>query len=290
MADPALTPSGEGSAPEPVPEQKPSGRSLRQAVITALVLLALIIIAAFIGPNAFFVLATAVVLLAQYELLDALTKTGSNPVVAFGIACGFGMLVAGYMQEPRYLPVVVAGALIGSFVLALRPNRGRRAMSDVAWTLLSVAWIGGGGAAAVYILSLDPGGLLLLVSFVLITALDDIGAYFVGTRFGKHKMAPSISPAKSWEGFAGGIVTALIGGAGFGYFVDALSVESGLVLGVIAGLLAPVGDLVESMAKREIGIKDSSGLLPGHGGFLDRLDAIIFCAPAAAVYLRFVAS
>ena len=161
-------------------------------------------------------------------------------------------------------------------------------MSDAAWTLLGVTWIGGGGAGAVSILKIDDNGLAMLVAFVLITALDDIGAYFVGTRFGKHKIAPSISPAKSWEGFFGGMVTALLGGMAFGAVVDGLGVLDGLAIGGICSLLAPVGDLIESMAKREIGIKDSGRLLPGHGGFLDRLDAIIFCAPAVYVYIRLV--
>lgn len=272
----------------PPAELPPRGRSLRQAVMTAVFLLVLIVVAALIGPDAFFLLAATVVLLAQFELLDALRTTGHRPVRSFGVLCGLAMLIVGYLEEPRLLAAVLSIAMVGAFILALRPNRGRSAMSDVAWTLLSVAWIGGGGAAAVLILAIEPGGLGLLISFVLITALDDIGAYFIGTRFGRHKMAPGISPAKSWEGFIGGFATALIGGAGFGYFIDALGVEHGLVLGAIAGLLAPVGDLVESMAKREIGIKDSSGLLPGHGGFLDRLDAIMFCAPVACLYLRAV--
>lgn len=265
------------------------GRSLRTAVVTALILILIIVGTAIAGPTPFFFLVLTVVLLAQYELLDSLRRTGRKPVLPFGLACGLAMLIVGFYERPQYLALVVGVTMVGSFILALRPNRGASAMSDVAWTVLSVAWITGGGAAATMLLKLDDG-LSLLISFVFITALDDIGAYFVGTRFGRHKMAPSISPAKSWEGFAGGMVVAIAGGAAFGYFIDALGVVPGMVLGLIAGLLAPVGDLVESMAKREIGIKDSSGLLPGHGGFLDRLDAIIFCAPAAFVYLRFIAT
>jgi phosphatidate cytidylyltransferase len=257
-------------------------------VITGVALIILIIGTAVAGPTAFFFLAAIVVLLAQFELLDALRKAGRRPVLPLALAGGAAMLVVAYYEKPRLLAAVLAATLVGAFVLAMRPGRGPEPMTDVAWTLLSVAWITGGGAAAVMLLRLDDG-LSLLISFVLITALDDIGAFFVGTRFGKHKLAPSISPAKSWEGFAGGMVTTLAGGAAFGSVVDALGVENGLALGVIAGFLAPVGDLVESMAKRELGIKDSSGLLPGHGGFFDRLDAIIFCAPAAFLYIRFVA-
>jgi phosphatidate cytidylyltransferase len=133
---------------------------------------------------------------------------------------------------------------------------------------------------------IEPGGLPLLIASILVVATDDIAAFFMGSRFGRHKMAPSISPAKSWEGFAGGTVGALVAGAIAGAVLHELSWLEGMGLGLVCGGLAPVGDLAESLAKREIGIKDSGGLLPGHGGFLDRVDAIVFCTPAALVYLR----
>lgn len=267
-------------------EVKP-GRSLKHAVITALILLALIIVCALIGKVAFFVLATTVVLIALFELYDALVQTGHRPNVPFGLACGFALLLVSFFERPVLIPVVLALTMYGSFVLALRPDRGRFAASDVAWTLLGVGWIGGGGAAAVSMLQLEDG-VLLLVAYVLITALDDIGGYFAGTRFGRHKMAPSISPAKSWEGWVGGFAASLAGGLFFGFLLQSLEPVHGLAIGAISGVLAPVGDLVESLAKREIGIKDSGRLLPGHGGLLDRLDAILFCAPAVYLYLRFV--
>jgi phosphatidate cytidylyltransferase len=184
--------------------------------------------------------------------------------------------------------LVIAAALNGAFVLALRPGRGRSPMSDVAWTLLGVAWIGGGGAGAVSILVFEPEGLLMLIGFVAVTALGDTGAYLFGTTLGKHKIAPSISPVKSWEGFVGGLVSSLAAGALLAYILYDLHVDDGLAIGAICGLLGPVGDLVESMAKREIGVKDSGRILPGHGGFLDRLDAILFCAPAVYLYLHFM--
>lgn len=241
------------------------------------------------GPDAFFVLIVAVVLLAVFELMDALRNSGRRPSVAVALVGGFSLLLVTYLEAPRLLAVMLAVTMYAALLLALRPGRGRSPASDAAWTFLGVAWIAGGGAGATAILTITPGGLNLLIAYVFITALDDVGAYFTGTRFGRHKMAPSISPAKSWEGFVGGFVCALLGGYIFGSLVNELGTTDGLVLGGIAGLLAPAGDLMESLAKREIGIKDSGRLLPGHGGFLDRLDAIIFCAPAAALYLRFVA-
>lgn len=267
----------------------PPGRSLPQAVATGLVLLGLILLAYVLGRTAFFLLVAAVVLIALFELLDALVQHGGRPVVLFGLLCGFALLVVAFLRQPRLFIVVIAATMLGALLLALRPERGATPASDAAWTTMGVAWIGGGGAAAVSILMLGEG-LLLLVAFVLTTALSDIGAYFVGTRLGRHKMAPSISPAKSWEGFGGGLACSLLGGMLFAALLPDLTLLEGLLLGLICGLLAPVGDVVESLVKRELGIKDSGRLLPGHGGFLDRLDALLFCAPAAFFYLRLVAA
>ncbi len=272
-----------------VPSHKKSGgRSLAQAIVTALVLVGLLVGFYLLGASAFFVLICAVVLLALFELLDALKKSGRRPLISFGLLCGFGMLWVAYLERPAYFGVVLAVTVFGSLLLGLRPNRGESPSSDAAWMVVGVMWICGGGAAATAITRLEPGGLNLLVAMVAIVALDDIAAYFAGTTFGKHKMAPSISPAKSWEGYAGGVLAALAAGVAASAILDELTLLHGVDIAVIVGLLNPVGDLVESSAKREIGIKDSSGLLPGHGGMLDRLDAILFCAPAVYLYLRFI--
>ncbi|HEV2756690.1 MAG TPA: phosphatidate cytidylyltransferase [Actinomycetota bacterium] len=274
--------------PSPPPSGTVPGRSLRQAVITALVLLALIVVCAIGGRRWFFVLAATVVIMAMFELLDALVQKGRRPSIPLGLAGVLAILVAAYQEKFAFIAIVLAVATYAALVFALRPSRGTTPASDSAWTIFGLAWIGGGGAGAVSILVMG-GGLPLLIASILIVACDDIGAYFAGTRFGRHKMAPSISPAKSWEGFAGGIATALAAGLLFASLLDEMTVTTGLALGAIAGLLAPVGDLVESQVKRELGIKDSGRLLPGHGGMLDRLDAIIFCCPALSLYLHFVA-
>lgn len=273
------------TSPEPTPK---GGRSLKEAVITALALVGLIGVVYLLGVRAFYVLVCVVVLTALFELLDALLQTGHKPSLVLGLAGGMGMLGVAYSERPEYYGVVLAGVLVGGFIWALRPARGRSPSTDAAWTLFGVAWIGGGGAGAASMLTLDPGGLNLLVSFVLTVAAGDIAAYFIGTALGKHKIAPSISPNKSWEGFVGGILGSLAGGLLFGLLLDELTLAHGLAIGALCGCIAPIGDLVESLAKREIGIKDSGRLLPGHGGFLDRIDAIIFAAPAVFLYLRFV--
>jgi phosphatidate cytidylyltransferase len=269
-------------------EPTPPARSLKAAVATALFLLGLIALCYALGRTAFFFLAFTVVLIALWELLDALIQNGRRPGVPIALAGGAGLMAVAFLERPALLPVVIAGTVYALLLWSLRSARGATPASDVALAMLGVTWIGGGGAAAVAMLKLPAGGLQLLVGFVLITAVDDIAAFFAGTAFGSHKMAPSISPAKSWEGFAGGLVGAVGGGALFGLMMNELTAVEGLAIGAICGLLAPAGDLVESMVKRELGIKDSGRLLPGHGGLLDRLDAILFCAPAVYVFLRFV--
>ncbi|MEA2498061.1 MAG: phosphatidate cytidylyltransferase [Actinomycetota bacterium] len=287
----------EGGSENPAPSAPltpvvTGGRSLAQAVITALVLLGLIIIFNLLGEDAFFFLAVVVVSIALFELFDMLRQTGHSSSLEFGVVCGIALMSVAYWTSREVTAVllllVLAVTTYGSFILARRPARGMAAARDVAWTVLGVLWIAGGGAAAVAMLRLSASGTLLLTAYVLITALDDIGGYFAGTRFGKHKLAPSISPAKSWEGWAGGMAASLLGGGLFAFLLDDLSLVEGLGLALISSLLAPVGDLSESLVKRELGVKDSGRLLPGHGGLLDRLDAIVFCAPAAYLFLRFV--
>jgi phosphatidate cytidylyltransferase len=269
-------------------DQPAPPRSLKSAVVTAVALLGLIALCYVLGTTAFFFLALTVVLIALWELLDALTQAGRRPATPIGLASGAGLMAVAFLERPDLIAVVLIATVYACFLYALRPGRNPGAATDVAWTVGGVAWVAGGGAAAVAMLQLPGDGLQLLVGFVLVTALDDIAAYFAGTALGKHKMAPSISPAKSWEGFAGGLAGALGAGAVFGLLVDQVTTIEGVAIGGICGLLAPAGDLVESLVKRELGIKDSGRILPGHGGFLDRLDAILFCAPAVYVLFRFV--
>lgn len=285
MADPApdVTPPAE----EPTPAVKHT-RSLFAAVITALTLLFLIVLFNLLGEGAFFFLAAAVVLVALFELFDALTQTGRKPNTVFGLLCGLALMAAAYRERTDLMLLVIAITTYGALLLSLRRDRGQKASSDAAWTVLGVIWITGGGAGAVAMLPLSTDGSLILTAAILIVALSDIGAYFFGTAFGKHKMAPTISPAKSWEGLAGGFVATIAGGILFGAMIFELSLAEGIVMGLISGAVAPLGDLVQSLAKRQIGIKDSGRLLPGHGGLWDRLDAILFTTPIVYLYLRTV--
>lgn len=155
--------------------------------------------------------------------------------------------------------------------------------------LLTAFIYGHGGLTALAALRLFPDGGMWVVSALVITWGNDTMAYFFGRFLGKHKLYPEVSPNKTWEGFAGGFVGAI----GFlfiqrAFFFSTLTVIDCLALGVLGSILGPAGDLCESMLKRAYGVKDSGKIIPGHGGMLDRIDALIFNAPMVLLYVQFV--
>ncbi len=156
----------------------------------------------------------------------------------------------------------------------------------MGFLILVPAWI-----AAVYLLSFPQGGMLVVI-MVIVVAAADIGAYFAGKRFGEHKLAGQVSPAKTWEGFWGGVVACVLLALLLFYLLPDHAAHIGLVsvvaVIITTGLASVVGDLTVSMVKRESGVKDSGSLLPGHGGVLDRLDSLSAAAPAYTLGLLLV--
>ena len=169
--------------------------------------------------------------------------------------------------------------------------------SAVLWRTVAMRSVMGllilvpGWLAAVYLLSFPPGGLMMVV-LVIVVATADIGAYFTGRALGKHKLAVLVSPAKTWEGFWGGVVACVLLAVLLWYLLPQsaahIGVASVIAVIVVTGLASVVGDLAVSMVKRESGVKDSGSLLPGHGGVLDRLDSICGAAPVFALGLLLV--
>lgn len=191
---------------------------------------------------------------------------------------------------PALLLVVLSVVLVSEFL-----NRDHsKAAEAVAFTLLSVLYVP-------FLLSFfgrllleweGPGSPRILILYlVLIVKIADIGAYFTGCSFGRHKMIPSISPAKSWEGFAGGLAAATIVSAGFSFFSGGMigpvviPLHHALILGVVLGTVGTLGDLVESLFKRGTGVKDSGRLFRNMGGILDVLDSLLFAAPVLYFYV-----
>lgn len=173
---------------------------------------------------------------------------------------------------------------IGLMVVVIMMWRIRRGVDgyvrDVSASIFALAYLPLMGGFAALILAADDGP-ARIVTFIVLTIGNDIGGYAAGVLFGRHPMAPSISPKKSWEGFAGSlIVQALLGVAAFVWLLDAPWWQ-GLVMGVVLTVTATAGDFAESAIKRDLGVKDMGSLLPGHGGMMDRLDSLVINAFAA---------
>lgn len=154
--------------------------------------------------------------------------------------------------------------------------------------LLTAFVYGAGGLTALSALRQMPDGGWWVIASLVITWGNDTAAYFAGRLFGRHKLYPEVSPNKTWEGFAGGFVGAI----GFlfiekTFFFNALTVADCITLGALGSIFGPAGDLCESMLKRAYGVKDSGKIIPGHGGMLDRIDALIFNAPMVLLYVQF---
>ena len=158
-------------------------------------------------------------------------------------------------------------------------SAGMAALGAVVWAVSTAGLAGIAWGRGDYQFWLPLGWFILIW-------LNDTGAYFAGRAFGRHKLAPSISPGKTWEGWAGGMVASLVVAQGLHALVPVSA--PWLALAVVVSVLGPVGDLTESALKRRAGVKDSGQLLPGHGGILDRFDSHIFAAPLAAILLRLI--
>lgn len=143
----------------------------------------------------------------------------------------------------------------------------------------------GGGLFALAQLRGLPDGVLWVFALLAATWLNDAGAYFVGRSLGTHKLRPTISPGKSWEGFFGGALTSLLCGAALAQTLPAFTAKDAVALALITSVLGPLGDLTKSIWKRDARVKDAGRLLPGHGGMVDRIDALLFNAPAFLLYV-----
>ncbi len=269
--------AGEGDAAIPAPPRAASNLLLR--VGTGVALVAAFLLSLLWRP-AITVLALAAFVVAAGEFYSALMHRRFKPMSVFGfvgiIAAGIGSVVWGVIAIP------IAFGLLATVILLYGAVSQRRvgAVSGFALTVLVAGWIGGFGSFAFPIIAAEDYQLLVL-TVVAVVALVDIAAYFVGSSIGRRPLAPTISPKKTVEGFVGGTFMAFLAGAGASFFIEAIDLPTGLVLGAVVAVFAPLGDLAVSVVKRSLDIKDMGSILPGHGGLLDRIDAIIAVVPAA---------
>lgn len=215
-------------------------------------------------------------------------------VTTGGVLC---IATARFFFVQAAIPIFVLFVLLAMAVHVVAYERGRdQAPVDFAVTVAGIAYLGWIGSYLLDLRQLAQGNWWLMIVLPIIWA-GDIGAYSIGSVYGKHKMTPRLSPKKSWEGYFAGLVTSILVGAFFSYAFSSLGTQplgglitplQGVFLGLVIGTLVPLGDLGESMFKRQGGLKDSSNVFPGHGGFFDRVDSWIWGAALGYFIIQLV--
>jgi phosphatidate cytidylyltransferase len=265
---------------------------MRRRLITALVLSVIGLPAILFGGFLYYLLLGAFLIGAAWEYAQLFHAVKLEPQMHITVG-GVILITITRMFFPQYaLPVFEAAILIALTHHLIAYERGRdQAALDFAITVAGLTYIGWVGSYLLDLRNLPEGGWwFLLVMFCV--WLGDSGAYSIGRYYGRHKMAPRLSPKKSWEGYAASVFTATLGGMFFVYafttygnLTGQIVIWQGAILGFILGALPPLGDLGESMFKRQSGIKDSSDIIPGHGGFFDRIDSWLWGAVIGYYFL-----
>jgi phosphatidate cytidylyltransferase len=264
-------------------------RNLLVRVVSAAVLLPIVLWLMYQGGYWAAVLLGLAAAACAHEYLT-ITLKSLSPVGWFTVAAASAMPFLPVATPPHatQLAVALTGVvLFAGWVWHLVASPTADAPVRIAQLLTAFVY-GSGGLTALAAVRMLPEGGWWVVAALVITWANDTAAYFAGRFLGRHKMYPLVSPNKTWEGFAGGVVGAVAGLFIMRqFFFSELAVTDCLVLGALGSVLGPVGDLSESMLKRAYGVKDSGRIIPGHGGMLDRIDALIFNAPLVLLYVEF---
>ncbi|MCC6376123.1 MAG: phosphatidate cytidylyltransferase [Microbacteriaceae bacterium] len=269
-----------------------TGRNLPLAIIIGLALGFAMLFSLIVVKELFMLFAAFVIFFSVIELAWALRASGRRvPRLPSAIAALTTVPAAFYLGDFGHWWVSVAGvALVVLWRLVELANPKLRAPAAEIWLDLAastfiqiyIAFL----ASYSVLLTAKPGGQWWTLAYLILVISIDTGAYATGLTIGKHPMAPKISPKKTWEGFAGSVVAAFIAGILLSVFMIKQPWWFGFIFGIVIVVSATIGDLAESMIKRDLGIKDISSWLPGHGGFLDRMDSVVLSS--AAGYLLFL--
>jgi phosphatidate cytidylyltransferase len=260
--------------------------------ITGIFFVAIVVSSVIFNPIFFACLFFGVTLLGLHEFYKLLEKGGRTPQTLLGLVSG-GLLFAGLAAvankwiDPKWLLVLLPVISI-SFISELYRNK-QSPFENVALTLLGVFYIAlPFGLMNFFYLQGLHYTIIILLGYFVILWINDTFAYLFGSAFGKHRLFERISPRKSWEGSIGGVLVSIIAAGLFSSFDHSLSLIQWIIITVIIVISGTLGDLVESMLKRSLNCKDSGTLLPGHGGILDRFDAVLISAPLIFVYIQWI--
>ncbi len=251
-------------------------------IVVGVVLAGAVLGALAVGALGVTILAGLIGVLAVDELYKIQRTKGLRPLPFVGFAAVIAFAVVAHARGERAVPIfpaVVAGAFVLVAGTLVVQRRIEDATASVASSMLGVVYVGL-LFAYVVVLRRMAFGTRLVLGLVLMTAINDVGSYALGAWRGKRALAPSVSPGKTWEGLLGGTLATMIAAVSLAALSDPpFDRGRALILGAVVAMAAPLGDLVESMLKRDADAKDAGRLLPGHGGVLDRIDSVLLAAP-----------
>ncbi|GAB3157458.1 phosphatidate cytidylyltransferase [Myceligenerans halotolerans] len=276
-------------SPEPAADRTSrAGRNLPAAITVGLLLLAAVAASLYWRPEPFLGFEVLLMWAGLWELRQAFARRQLRLPMTPLFAGTVGMIVSAYYGGPEALLVAFVLTVGACVVWRALDGSGTTAVRDAAAATFGAAYVPFLGGFVALMLA-QPDGEIRVALFVLLAVANDTGGYIAGVLLGRHPLAPTVSPKKSWEGLMGSLVLASgvgVLGAVYGLGVDPLV---GVVLGVLTAVTATIGDLAESLLKRDLELKDMGSLLPGHGGVLDRLDSLLLTAPFVYLVLSVVA-
>ncbi len=274
----------EGDPPAEPSRRRTAGRNLPLAIASGLVLAAALLGSLFTSAILLLAFVGALLVIALLELDVAFRQQGVRPATPVAGGAGLVMLFGAYWVGPSAQVLGLLLLLFGAVLWVFLGTDRERVVPTISATLLGGLWVPFLASHLALLLARDDGDWAVLAVIALVVS-NDIGAYGFGAAFGRHKLAPRVSPAKSWEGLAGGLATVLLLAALVTARLPGFDLPTALLLGAVVVPAATLGDLTESLVKRDLGVKDLGSIVPGHGGIMDRVDSILFALPAAHLLL-----
>ena len=280
MAEPApLDPAGADAGMPRRERGARAGRNLPLAILTALLLAGVLIASLILSRPAFIVFLLAIVTLALLELLTVLRARATRPARPVVLAMGGLLVVGAYLEGPAALSFGLLVTILAAFAWYLVDPGRTEVTRNVAATIFAVMYVPFMAAHLSLVVGRADHYVGAVLGYAALVVIYDTAADATGATLGRRPIAPQVSPNKSWEGAIGASIACLLAGAFLLPLWVPWTLASGLVLAAATCVVAPLGDLSESMLKRDLAVKDMGSILPGHGGMLDRVDALLFMAP-----------
>jgi phosphatidate cytidylyltransferase len=263
---------------------------LGRRTLSALVAMPVVIVSIYWSMWSYFLLFLFVAISAMLEFYRLVSLGGINPNKFLGIGGGILTYVLVFMYTSSYLPstyLYILCPMLGLIYAIELYKQGATPFTNIAYTLLGIVYVGG-PFALLHIIAFSQGNYSheMVLGILLILWSNDTGAYLVGTKMGKRRLFQRISPQKSWEGVLGGATLALIVSYTIGHYYNSVGLGIWLGIGGIIVVAGTYGDLIESMFKRSLKVKDSGEAIPGHGGFLDRFDSFLLATPCIVAFIK----